>query len=384
MQHVSMLLFLGLGFGIIGVSEASFCPLPWKLTKTSNATCPYGYALPLVDVTVPNNATWIDWVCVFYGIIPFVIIGCASLETVVRAFFMRGLGTRETSFLLFVLMQVLLGEFFFKQLATQSRPDTTCATTCGMPSSHTTMSVGFFMLLFLDAVHRVMPTFPRDLANAQMYLRSEPAICCGNSKGDLIRSLPGMLNFIPITDYHTLTHHNFSVSVCVWGILLLPVGFTRTALNDHTPAQVTIGAIIGFCEAIAFFAFSRYVLQKKLQPRIGTRLLFVFIHNYAVPVFEAVGNGWNLLAELDEYELEGEAEGEAVENLLAVRREVTYYTEQSNPCLPALMLDKEKPAVQYQLKLLHKMDDAVKLKLKEFGHEGNLDGLLEEVGDDET
>jgi len=380
MGHLSVFLFLGLGFSSISLSEAgSHCAQLWNNlsalpTSLLNETvqCPFGSAISKVDVTIPLNATFFDWVCVVYGIIPFVVIGFAFLETILRAccHSPRGLGTRETSFLVFFGIQVLLGELVFKNIISQARPVGSCALTCGMPSSHATMSVGFFMLMFFDAIHRVMPAFPRDLETAQRFTRSrEQECCCGYTTKDLLLSIPALLNFVPITDYHTLKPHSFAVLVVFWGTLLLPVGFTRVALMDHSPEQVTFGSIIGFLEAVAFFSICRHGFQKKLNHLVGKRMCCLFIHNYAVPVFEAVGNGWNMLADLEDYD-EDTVEADGVERLAMVRSEVEYYLKKMDPDVTCLLFDEETPALDYQAFLLKNLDQAVEQELKRLGHAG--------------
>merc|ERR1712080_718912 len=72
-------------------------------------------------------------------------------------------------FLAFIIFIVVVNELILKKIAKQPRPDLSCNLTCGFPSGHSTMSIGFFVLLYLDASFRVMPKVPVDLPSAQIF-----------------------------------------------------------------------------------------------------------------------------------------------------------------------------------------------------------------------
>lgn len=373
MGYLSILLVLGVG-KIASTEAGSVCPLPWNadasLPGGLNMTkpCPYGYSIPKLDVTIPDNATFFDWIWIVYGVIPFVIVGLATLDTLVRACWRRGFGTRESCFLAFVLIQVLFNELVFKRLLQQPRPDHSCNHTCGMPSSHASMSIGFFTLMFIDAVFRVMPAYPRDVAAARMFPRQDG--CCSLSQKDCLLGLPSCISFTPITVSNTLSPHLFTFFVLFWGILLLPVAFTRVALNDHSPAQVSIGGTIGFIEALLYFLLLRRCFVKQFNGRIGQRFCGVFIHNYALPVFEAIGATYCLLAELEDYD----ADDDSVEELVGARRAIQWYLKQEKAeSKTVVMLDDDVSAVKQTVSLLNTLDQAVVKKLQAFGHDVDLD-----------
>ena len=60
--------------------------------------------------------------------------------------------TRSLAFLSFILFSVALGELIFKRIVSSPRPARSCLHSCGMPSSHATLSIGYFTLMLLDAL----------------------------------------------------------------------------------------------------------------------------------------------------------------------------------------------------------------------------------------
>lgn len=230
------------------------------------------------------------------------------------------------------------------------------------------MSIGFFTLMFIDAVFRVMPAYPRDVAAARMFPRQDG--CCSLSQKDCLLGLPSCISFTPITVSNTLSPHLFTFFVLFWGILLLPVAFTRVALNDHSPAQVSVGGTIGFIEALLYFLLLRRCFVKQFNGRIGQRFCGVFIHNYALPVFEAIGATYCLLAELEDYD----ADDDSVEELVGARRAIQWYLKQEKAeSKTVVMLDDDVSAVKQTVSLLNTLDQAVVKKLQAFGHDVDLD-----------
>merc|ERR1712232_821900 len=123
------------------------CAPWWFLNKSSK--CPYGQALP-GDVTLPKHPTILACVSVFYGFIPYLVAAGAVVEFILKR------GTRNLSFIMcgYVTFIVGLGELIFKRIVQQARPTYTCLHSCGMPSSHSTLAVGYFALMFIDASWR--------------------------------------------------------------------------------------------------------------------------------------------------------------------------------------------------------------------------------------
>jgi membrane-associated phospholipid phosphatase len=184
---------------------------------------------------------------VFYGYVPALLILFAFLDIVVRPLcYSCGIGTRELAFLLFVIFQVSIGEGIIKKLFKVPRPEQSCCTTCGMPSSHSTISVGLFALLLLDALWR--STNGLDDRTWSMSRRRIEVL--------------GRVSFA--------CTRNLSLRfVLCWGAILLPVPLTRVALHDHTLAQVVIGSAIGCAEAILFWTFLQSILVPKVRDRVG-------------------------------------------------------------------------------------------------------------------
>merc|ERR1712228_763357 len=82
-----------------------------------------------------------------------------------------------------------------------------------------------------------------------------------------------------------LTHVQFVGFAAVWGVLLIPVPFSRLELHDHTPKQVMVGSMAGMIEAIIWFFVVRK-LQRRHNHRLGDIMLSLFKHNYALPRYE--------------------------------------------------------------------------------------------------
>lgn len=268
------------------------CHPEWRVNSTS--VCPYGrpFPFPKTDVTIPHGMTFSQGICVFYGIVPFVIIGLSVLDCMCRTAKNRGIGTREASFLGFILIIVALNELVFKALARQPRPKGSCILSCGFPSGHSTMALGFFTLSFLDASFRVMPKIPltvdaaRDEARAMQGRRRRGRSFMGLTAREWLWADIRAWTMMPLTAVDILTAWDFVLYIFRWAVLLLPVPMSRIIVKDHTPGQVTIGTIIGTVEAIIWFACVRHFFLRRHNHLLGQRIGRIFIHNYPLPRFE--------------------------------------------------------------------------------------------------
>lgn len=311
----------------------SYCPLPWNANPALphgmnlSVQCPYGHSLKHLDVTIPNHITIdsLEAVCVFWGIVPFLIIGMmvvATLFNLFYSFFCRpnddgrpgrpvGIGTREMSFLLFVAVMVGANEFILKRLYQMPRPEESCNHTCGFPSGHSVMSIGFFTLVFLDSSWRTYPRIPLMIEEARAYRRAMQDArvdggfcdrhgCCGWTIREWILADFRNWTLMPLGNANSLDRIDFVGTMLLWGVLLLPVPFSRVVLHDHTPLQVATGSAIGFLEALVFFACIRHYFQERLNHRLGTRIGYVFVHDYPLPVADVVNKSYMLLAEAEE------------------------------------------------------------------------------------
>lgn len=225
-------------------------------------TCPSGVRLP-GDITWRNDVNDVaNAICVVYGYVPMLVIGIAILE------FLIVRGTRELFFVLYVAFTTALNEVVVKAAFHQPRPRHSCATTCGMPSSHSSFAMGFYVLMFLDAASRVNP----------MDVGGEASHMCVLLIQKDFAFLRG-----PLSNPVTLSNCAFIYSCFQWGVLLLPVPLTRIFLRDHTTGQVIAGSTCGVIYAFVFFfgvyePFAKIMVRHEnwrwpVSPRRNTHLL---------------------------------------------------------------------------------------------------------------
>lgn len=224
------------------------------------------------------------------------------------------------------------------------------------------MSIGFFMLMFFDASYRVMPSRPFNIATARVRSKSLQSIGeahCGWTIRDwCIAWLRAGFNIIPLASSHTLTPFDFATFATWWGVLLLPVAFTRTVLQDHSPKQVMVGGAIGFVEAAVFQLLLRRIMFC-YNYCIGQRVGGIFIHNFALPVSDAMTTAWVLLAEVDEFYEDADAETALVNSY----NELTWYLDQLNPCCEFFEFDEDQPTIKIQRDAINELRKLVAEKI---------------------
>lgn len=259
--------------------------------------CPYGAQLP-GQVTWPSPPDELEGVvaalsplkvvAVFYAYVPYVVgaflavamLGnaCASLAALLRRCGSRApardgesacagcsgrppaMTTRHLWVAIFLVILTAFQELAVKRLLSQPRPGMmlqlrdydglyvgSCLASCGMPSSHSILSVGWFTLLFWDAAFRVHP-------------EGGP----GGSRG-FLHHLRVALRLRPWPGDGRLTHGEFVFCAAFWGVVLLPVPFMRVVLYDHSVEQVTLGSILGFVYARVYAFYWRF-LTHLIQP----------------------------------------------------------------------------------------------------------------------
>jgi len=244
--------------------------------------CPYGHKLP-------GDVTWntefakaqplAHFTCVGLGYVPFVVAFGALVELVVRR------GTRELSFVAFLLCLVGLNELIWKNLTKDSRPEMSCVPSCGMPSSHSSLCSGILMHMFLDLAFRVNPI--------------DPDVLCAEKAGHASVSVKRMFYRIAVGDWNTvipmssaqsISNIHFVLKFFGWFVLLAFVPVSRVQLNDHSVSQVAIGSMVGFLEGQAWFLMARKIAWR-YQGYIGTEWpsnwqRHLLRHNYSVPRHE--------------------------------------------------------------------------------------------------
>jgi len=261
--------------------------------------CPHGtlFVFSKFQVTLPNNASIIEKISAVYGLVPFFVIFVTMLDVAIRAAHRRAIGSRELCFLGFVVLIVLLNEGIFKQLAAQPRPEGSCVNSCGFPSGHSTMAMGFFMLMFTDAVFRTVPKLPMTLGSARYERRHRMRSASDDVQGTLDRR---WWSVIPLSVSDVLGSFDLFSFAITWGLLLLPVPLSRVVLKDHSPEQAFVGCLIGAIEGVLWWALMRYLVQEPCNHLLGAKLWGFCIHNYALPRFVVQSKCCRLLAKVEE------------------------------------------------------------------------------------
>lgn len=303
--------------------------------------CPYGTAL-LGDVTWPSPPHGLEtivqpldlllFVAVVYSYVPYivaarVILGClfgmiigypedvgivdfggsltrsfsggsaTTRPAVVRR---RYCGTRQLSVLLWLIFTIVILEGLLKPLCREPRPGSmmqlttytgtysgSCLSSCGMPSSHSALALGWFMLLFLDTIFRVRPLeitgrpAGRELGlNRATFWKQE------------LRNLQEIamhlwqMGLRPWATKDELTHHEFVSYVSLWFLLMVPVPFMRVVLNDHSVSQVVVGMLVGILLALVWWRLTRW-FQRRYYALEDHCLLGTFlVHDHRLPRFE--------------------------------------------------------------------------------------------------
>lgn len=336
----------------------SICPLPWNEDTTlknninKSKECPWGRAT-LGQVTIPNDANWLDYICVVYGyalFIPLVGTLCGLLVRTVRY---RGIPTRGASFLLFAAFISFVNEFIFKPLLKQPRPDHSCNHSCGFPSGHSAFSVGFFFLAFLDGLFRVRPKMPLSPDAAKRHVRK-----LGGTQPKLrhmwIKLELSPFQLMPLSVDDTVDAFEFFLTLCYWACMMLPVPFSRVYLQDHTTGQVFVGGTVGMIAALIWHFLMHGFLLPNFNRLLGTHVGFVFFHTYALPRFKVYSR---CLCQLAEYE----REDEAVHTNMASR--ISDGGVKSAPFLPIVMnpkrtqeLEDMKRELEWYVKRPHSID----------------------------
>lgn len=252
----------------------------------NTTTCPYGERLP-GQITYSNDfhkgAPFWHAVCIVLSYVPYVVCACAVIEFFVKR------GTRELNFVCFMTTIVVLNEFVWKRLVKEVRPLGSCNVTCGMPSSHATISIGFLSLMFFDLALRVNPMSPSVLQNhgTTHGQRQLSHTVKGTAKYFIYGD---WLSLIPVSNAESISNMQFIRMCLFWFDILAFVPLSRVMLKDHTVSQVTIGGVIGLVEAFVWYFFVRE-LAWRYQHKLGATWpegskYTLLTHNYSVPRHE--------------------------------------------------------------------------------------------------
>jgi membrane-associated phospholipid phosphatase len=182
----------------------------------------------LLDVSNPVSPDGWQSLAIFYGYTP---IGYLLLCLIAFAW-TKG-GTREFGYMAVAGVSACIVEIL-KSAIKQARPAASlCSASYGMPSGHSTLSCAWIALIALDST---------------------------------------------VSKSKSLTNPLVLVTMSLF--LLAPVPVSRVILGDHSAPQAMAGSLLGLAVGSLWFAISIPV-RKALAPYQGTRLLWLFNHNYA-------------------------------------------------------------------------------------------------------
>ena len=250
------------------------CEHLWQQTSK---VCPYGFKLPM-DVTWPDaararsfgmpdhelatNQVWI-FVNVLYSYVPAVMMAVQLVRLVVVR------GSRELCIASVLVFTFILNELILKHIFSVPRPEESCCTSCGMPSSHSAFAASLLGFHLCDLLWRLssrpFPWVNRDDV-AESVLEVLRAACRHWDELDALQC--GLISLF-------------------WSLLLIPVPFTRVILGDHSIEQVLLGSLVGFSASLIVWIAARTFLKNHNhhlddeQFCGGWRLIS---HNMALPI----------------------------------------------------------------------------------------------------
>lgn len=229
--------------------------------------CPNGEALPL-EVTSPNDPNFWQTSCVIYGYVPW------GVSFAIALLFLIYRGTREIALGITIGLAVGINELI-KAIVKEPRPPTSCLHTCGMPSSHSAVSMALFTFLILDAGYRILP--PSGEARLIPGFKAMTA-----TTWKMIKGL-SFLTFSPVSQFEFYTYF------AIWAFAFMPVPISRAIVGDHSPTQILAGGIVGWASALIWFPIC-VLIRKSLREHVGKKFLWIFVHNYDMP------EGWKPIA----------------------------------------------------------------------------------------
>jgi len=151
-----------------------------------------------------------------------------------------------------------------------------------MPSSHSAISLGWFLLCLLDASERhvgsslLRPSFDRHSGWNSVVLRV-------TTEHRKILHFMRLLLTMPFIEKDDLTPDEFIAYITAYFLMLVPVPFMRVVLNDHTTQQVTVGVVFGMLTAALWWRIVR-MLQKESRHLEGESFCYgMLYHDFCLP-----------------------------------------------------------------------------------------------------
>jgi len=270
--------------------------------RVSRNECPFGRSL-VGDVTWPSppQDLWdvverlsiMQVVAVVVSYIPYAV----ALWAIIAFFVVRG--TRQLFVLSWLGLFVIVNELVIKELFHVPRPGTTlewavngklvgsCLESCGMPSSHSGLSCGLLLLIFLDASQRVNFPYLADRRRRDRAIRDVDGPM--ERRGVLVKvEAQACIVFtlrcwvLPWTQANSYSHDVYLAYVLFWTVLLGPVPFSRLILYDHSVEQVLAGMASGLVLAVVWWRIVRNVQKLHRFPNGSTFLGGWMHHNFEV------------------------------------------------------------------------------------------------------
>jgi len=289
-----------------GLFEASLRPFKDRASaalmqkRLLSYECPYGQALPL-DVTWPAVPEELTNMVEPFTILKFFAVVYAYLPWIpvffVIADFCICRGTRQLWILLWLGLLISINEVVVKKCFAEPRPGSrlelrgehgrlqgSCIMTCGMPSSHSAIAMGWFTLSILDATVRTHLGTSRQATVTGGRITHTQSILMAEQK----KIVDFMKNFclVPWVKKDVLNVRELISFGLFWFFLMVPVPFMRVVLCDHTPNQVAVGSTLGLVLAVLWWRAVR-VLQRRFRAMEGRQICYGLLwHDYYLPVPE--------------------------------------------------------------------------------------------------
>lgn len=320
----------------------------WEKYWTS---CPYGRGV--AEVTWPYETSdqgplWVLRLCASWSFLPY-IVGFIWLLR-----WCRTRGTRDLTFVSFVFLAILMNELVYKRFVSQMRPERSCLVSCGMPSSHSMISMGLLTLVFLDILRRVVQRPSRNLQRVE--LGQWTSMCkhaCVFVRFFLL---------LPVSSWDELPHFVALFQGAMWMLLLYPIPLSRIALQDHTPEQVLVGSLAGIFTACVWW-FLVQTLQYRYNHRLGQPCLSIrgkciLVHDFALPRSVAEQR---VLAD-PPLSLDADQELSWYEERTRVRLTASMFREKGGDSLQGRMLEEERRYLVDRLMRLQGIKQQLKVK----------------------
>jgi len=218
---------------------------------------------------------------IFYAYVPYLIIFWTTLTFAFRR------GTRELNVLVFAVLVFLVADLLKKHCA-HPRPEESCLSTCGMPSTHSAFAVGFMMLRFFEIAVQMRPESTLDDVRGTSALPLSRFSPCR-----WVTYVSDSASSLEFAAWDEMTHAQQTFAAISWSFLLFPVPLSRMLTSDNSPLQVLVGMGLGACLATLWVA-GMCSIQHHTNHRLGKVLLgsgdfVLLVHNMALPCHVAEG-----------------------------------------------------------------------------------------------